>query len=150
LGEDLAGGVGVNEGFYAPAGARVARVGESVKNDVEALRGLFDAGFGEAGGLEEEAGDGAVASGVEDGRGFGFVGSDCGFRIEAGAWADFDLYVVEGAFGFDDALPAEGGGGFGEGGGSAGRLAVVGAGFQEGQDAAVEDRACADVKNQGS
>src|SRR5580704_4019035 len=149
LGEDFAGGVGVDEGFHAPAGARVARVGESVKNDVEALWGLFDAGFGEAGSLEEEAGDGAVASGIESGRGFGLEGSDCGLGIEASAGADLDFHVVEGAFGFDDAVPAERGGGFGEGGGSVGCLAVIGAGFQDGQGAAVKDRARADVENQG-
>src|SRR5258708_13062300 len=43
---------------------------------------FLDGSFGEARGLEEAAGRGRVASGVEGGRRFGLVGSDGGVWVE--------------------------------------------------------------------
>ena len=64
LGEDLARGVGVDYGLDSEAGAGVAGVGEGVKDDVKSLGRFLDRGLGEAGDVEEAAGDGGVASGV--------------------------------------------------------------------------------------
>src|SRR5260370_23453092 len=115
---------------------------------METFGGLLDRCFGEAGGLEEATRNCGVASCVEGGRGFGFVRSDGGVWIERGGGADFDFNVVGGSFGFDDAVPAEGGGRFGERGRLAGRFAAVGARFQSSQSGAGENKTPYDIKNQ--
>src|SRR5690349_17749272 len=80
LGEDFAGGVGVDEGFDAPfvaqgkqAGAGTLRVGEGAQDDVEAGGGLLDGSFGEAGDLEKAPSEGGIAGGVKGGGRLGFV-----------------------------------------------------------------------------
>src|SRR6267142_6831224 len=105
------------------AGADIARRRKGAQGDVEASGSFFDGGFGEASDLEETAGNGGVTSGVEGGRRLGFVGSGGGVGIERGGGADFNFDVMEGAFGFDDAVPAEGRAGLAKCGGLAGRFA---------------------------
>src|SRR6267378_5338115 len=131
------------------AGADDARVRKGAQDDVEAARSFFDCGFGEASDLEEATGDGGVASGVQGGRRFRFVGSEGSVWVERGAGADIDFNLVEGADGFDDSEPAEGRARFGKRGGLAWRFAVVAARFQRGQGVAVENEAQDDVKNHG-
>ena len=105
---------------------------------METFGGLLDGCFGEAGGLEEATRNSGVASSVESGRGFGFVGSDGGVGIERCGGADFDFNVVEGSFRFDDAMPAEERARFGERGSLAGRFAAIGVRLQGSQSVAVE------------
>src|SRR5229473_7057055 len=116
---------------------------------METFGGLLDGCFGEAGGLEEATRNSGVASCVEGGRGFGFVGSDGGVWVERCGGADFDFNVVQGAFRFDDAVPAEGRARFGKRGNPAWRFAVVGARFHGSQSVAVENEAQNDIKNHG-
>jgi hypothetical protein len=52
---------------------------------------FLDGGFGEAGDLEKAPRNGGVASRVEGGRGFGFVGSYGGVGVEAVPGADCDF-----------------------------------------------------------
>ena len=155
LGEDFAGGVGVNEGLDAAfvgqgqeAGAGFAGVGERAEDDVEADGSLLDGGLGEAGDLEKAAGDGGIASGVEGGGRFGLIGGDGRVGFEVSARADGDFDVVEGALGFDDAVPVKGRAGFGEGGDSAGKFAAVSAGLQGRDGVAVEHEPEAEVEDQ--
>src|SRR6266403_634672 len=131
------------------AGADIARRRKGTQDDVEAVGSFFDGGFGEASDLEEATRDGGVASGVEGGRRFRFVGSEGSVWVERGAGADIDFNLVEGADGFDDSEPAEGRARFGEGGGLAWRFAAVTPRFQSGQRIAVENEAQDDVKNYG-
>src|SRR5205085_2394022 len=103
FGEDFAGGVGIDEGLDAEAGAGFVRVGEGAEDDVEAGRSLLDGGFGEARDLEKAAGDGGIARGVKSRGRRGLVSGGGGARIKVGAGADGDFDVMKGAFGFDDA-----------------------------------------------
>jgi len=147
FGEDFAGGVGIDEGFDAEAGAGFARVGEGAQDDVEAGRSLLDGGFGEARDLEKAAGDGGIARGVKGRGGLGFVsgGGRAGIKVSAGADGDFE--VVKGALSFNDAVPAERGAGFGEGGDFVGEFAAVGAGFEGGDGVAVEHDAGCEIED---
>lgn len=153
FGEDFAGGVGVNEGLDAAfvgqgeeAGAGCTRVGEGAQDDVVAGGSLLDGGFGEAGDLEEAAGDGGIACGVEGRGGLGLVRGDGGGRIEIVAGADRDFDFVKGALGFNNAVPEKGGTGFGKGGDFVGKFAAVGAGFESGDGVTVEGGADANVE----
>ena len=148
FGEEFAGGVGVDEGFDAEAGAGFARVGEGAQDDVEAGRSLLDGGFGEARDLEKAAGDSGVARGVESRGGLGFVSGGGGGGIKVGAGADGDFEVVKGALGFDDAVPAKRRAGFGKGGDLARQFAAVGAGFESGDSVAVKNEAHGEIENQ--
>jgi len=56
---------------------------------------------------------------------------------------------MEGAFGFDDAVPAETRAGFGEGSEPAGRFAAISARFQGGDGVAVKNEAQNNVENHG-
>src|SRR5713226_5126211 len=131
----------------AQAGTGIVVVGEGAQSDPEAVGSFFDGGFGEAGELEEATSNSGVASGVEGGRGLRIVGSGGGIWVERGGGANFDFEVVEGAFRFDDAVPAEGRAGFGESGGLASGFAAVGTGFQGGHGVAVENEAQNDIEN---
>src|SRR5713226_7816553 len=128
------------------AGDGIAGVGKGAQDNVKPVCSFLDGSLREARNLEEAARNGGVASGVEGGRGCGLVGSDSGVGVERGGGADFDFDVVEGARGFDDAVPAEGRARFGECGSLAWRFAAVGAGFQCGQSVAVENEAQNDIK----
>jgi len=75
---------------------------------MEAIGSFFDGGLRESSDLEEAAGNDGVACGVEGGRGLGLEGCDSGIGVERGGGADFNFHVVEGACGFDNAMPAEG------------------------------------------
>src|SRR5713226_4937432 len=110
---------------------------------------FFDGGFGEAGGLEEATGNSGVASGVEGGRGFWFVGSDGRVGVERAGGAKVDFEVVEGALGFDDAVPAERRAGFGERSGLASRFSAIGARLERGDGVAVKNEPQDDIKNHG-
>ncbi len=114
---------------------------------MEAAGGFFNSGFGKARDLEEAPRHESIAGGIEGGGGFGFVRSDGRVGIEVCAGADANFEFVEGAIGFDDAVPAEGRTGLGESGHSAGRLTAIGAGFHGGQSIAMEDETHADIKN---
>src|SRR6059036_822044 len=120
-----------------------------MQQDMEALRGPCDGGFGEASDLEEAAAKGRIARGVEGGGGFGFVGGDGGAGIEIGAGADGDFDVMKGALGFDHAAPAEGRAGFGEGGDFVGKFAAVGAGFEGGDGIPVQHEAGGEIDEYG-
>ena len=52
---------------------------------------------------------------------------------------------MDGAVGVDEAMPGEGGGGFGEGGDTAGRFTAVSAGFEGGEDIGVKRGAGGDI-----
>ena len=147
LGQDFSRGISVDEGYHAPAGAGVAGVRKRAQNDVEAVGGFFNGGFGKARDLEEAARHESIAGGIEGGGGFGFVRSDGRVGIEVCAGADANFKFVEGAIGFDDAMPAEGRAGLGESGHSAGRLTPIRAGFHGRQSIAMEDEAHANVEN---
>lgn len=153
FGEDSARGVGVDENLDAQArgfyfwGAIVARIRQGAKDDVEAGGRLFDGGFGEAGDLEKAAGERGIAPGVESGRGFGLIGGDGGAGLEIGARADRNFDIVEGALGFDDAVPAEGRTGFGERGDFVGKFAAVSPGFEGGEGVAVESETDAEIED---
>src|SRR5260370_32018592 len=110
---------------------------------------FLDGSFGEARGLEEAAGRGRVASGVEGGRRFGLVGSDGGVWVGGRCGADLDFKAVQGAFRFGDAVPAEGRARFGKRGNPARRFAVVGARFHGSQSVAVKNETQNDIKNHG-
>ena len=118
-----------------------------MQDDMEAFGNPCDGSFGEAGDLEEAAGDDGSAKCVEGGRRFGLVGGDGGTSFEIGAGADGDFDVVEGALGFDDAVPVERRAGFSEGGNSVRKLAAVGARLQGGDGVSVQGRADDDVEN---
>jgi len=92
----------------AQAGPYVTGVGEIAQGNLEAIGGFLDAGFGKARGLKELTRNGSAAGGVQGGRRFGLVGCPGGIRIEIGSGPDFDFHFMKGAFGFDDAVPAEG------------------------------------------
>ncbi len=64
LGEDFAGRIRFDEGMDAEAGAGVAGVWKGAEDDMEAVGGFLDGGFGEAGDLKEAAGYGGVSCGV--------------------------------------------------------------------------------------
>ena len=84
---------------------------------MKTLGSFLNGCFGEARDLEEATRNGGVAGGVEGGRGLGLVRSDGGVWFERCGGADFHFKVVQGAFRFDDAVPAEGGTGFRKGSG---------------------------------
>ena len=147
FGEEFAGGVGVDEGFDAEAGAGFARVGEGAQDDVEAGRSLLDGGFGEARDLEKAAGDGGIARGVKSRGRRGLVSGGGGARIKVGAGADGDFDVEQSALGFDNAVPTERRTGFGEGGNFVRQFAAVGAGFERGDGVAVENKAHGEVED---
>ena len=108
---------------------------------------MLDGGFGEARDLGKAAGDGGIARGVKSRGRRGLVSGGGGARIKVGAGADGDFDVMKGAFGFDDAVPAEGRAGFGEGGDFVGEFAAVGAGFERGDGVAVENKAHGEVED---
>ena len=86
--------------------------------------------------------------GVEGGGRFGLVRGDSGSGIKIGAGADGHFDVVQGALGFDDAVPAEGGTGFRKGSGLVRQFAAVGAGFESGDSVAVKNEAHGEIENQ--
>ena len=94
LREDFARRIGVDEGFDAATGTRVARVGEGAQGDAIAGGGFLDCGFGEASDLQEALGGDGVASGVERGGWFGLVRGDGALGIEFGSGADVDCDFV--------------------------------------------------------
>src|SRR5215469_11594821 len=115
---------------------------------MEAGRSLLDGGFGEASDLEKTAGDGGIAGCVEGGGGFRLVVSDGRVGLEISTRADRDFDLVQGALGFDDAVPEEGRVGLGEGGDSAWKFAAVDAGFERGDGVAVEHEASAEIEDE--
>ena len=114
---------------------------------MEAGRSLLDGGFGEARELEEPAGDGGIAGGVESGSGFRLVGCDGGAGVEVGAWANGDFDIMQGALGFDDAVPAKRGVGFGERRDLVSQFAAVSAGFESGDSVTVENDADTEIED---
>ncbi len=98
---------------------------------MEATGGFFDGGFRKARNLEEATGDRRVASGVEGGRGFGFVGSGDRAGVERCGGADVNFNVMQGTFRFDDATPAEGRARLSKRGDFARRFAAVSARFHD-------------------
>src|SRR2546426_4235970 len=105
---------------------------------MKAIGSFLDSGLGKARGLEEAAGNSGVACGVEGRRRFGLVGSDCGVGVERCGGAEVDFNIVEGAFAFDDAVPAGWRARFGKSGSPASPFASGGAGFHGGYGVAVE------------
>jgi len=146
LRDDSAGRIRISDNLNLP-GVKVNPVGEVAKDDLEAGRSLLDGGFREARDLEKAAGEGGIAGGVEGGGGLGLVGGDGGTGIEIGGGADGDFDVMKSALGLDDAVPAEGGTGFGESGDSARKFAAVSAGLESGDGVAVEDNAHTEVES---
>src|SRR5260370_28763453 len=96
LGEDFAGGVRVDLGMDAQAGADVAGIGEGAQDDVKTLGSFFDGCFGEARVLEEATRNGAVAGCVEGGRRVGLVGSDGRVWFERCAAAACPFHTLPG------------------------------------------------------
>lgn len=116
---------------------------------MEAFGSPSDCGFGEARDLKEAASDGRIACGVERGGRLRLVGSDGRGWIKVGARADGHFDFEEGALGFNDAVPAEGGTGFGEGGDFARKFTAISAGFESGDGVAVENEARSNIEKQG-
>src|SRR5882762_9112313 len=75
LGEDFAGGVCVDLGMDAQAGADVAGIWEGAQDDVKTVGSFLNGCFGEARDLEEATRNCGVTDCVEGGRGFGKRGS---------------------------------------------------------------------------
>lgn len=142
LGEDFAGWVGDYEGLDAPArrGSVVA------EEDVKAFGRFFDGGSGKSSDLEEALRHRGILSGIQRRRRFRLVGSDRGLGVEAGPRTDVTFHIVKSAFGFDDAMPAEGGTGFSKCCHSPGLLAAVGARLKGGHCALVHRKAHSKVK----
>ena len=143
LGENFAGRVGVNEGLDA----RARRGSVVAEANLKTFRRFFDGGSGKAGDLEETLRHSGISSGIESRGRFRLVGSDRGVGIEAGAEANFDFYIVNGAFGFDNTMPAEGRTGFRKGGHSPGLFPAVGARFQRGDSGRVHREANCKIDN---
>lgn len=148
LREDFARWVSVDERLNARPGAGVAGVWESAQDDMETFAGLLDGGFGKARDFKKAASDTGIARGVKARRGFGLVGGDAGAGIEIGARADGDRQVMEGAFGFDDAVPAKRRTGFGERRNFVRHFAEIGARFQSSDGVAVADQADNEIESQ--
>lgn len=115
-----------------------------------ALGSFLDGGFRKTGDLEKAASHGRGAKGVEGGGGFGLVSGDGGEGIEFRTRADGHFDIVKSALGFDDAVPAERGTGFGECRDPAGGFAAVGAGFESGDGIAMVDEAQDEIEEQCS